>query len=217
MLPHWFLDNWQIILTSAGWGGVLVPLALNGYVRVATRSRRYTDAVKVSVEEVAIVFGAGVWEDGSPCRMLADRVQAGVELYKIGRVSKLLMTGDRSGEHYDEVKAMQLYARDRGVPIQDIILDPAGFSTYESCYRARKIFGIKRAVLITQRYHLPRAVYTACQLGLDAVGLGIPDWGKYRNDSMSYYTLREVPSTLKALWEVHVARPKPTVLEAREE
>jgi vancomycin permeability regulator SanA len=143
---------------------------------------------------------------------ISDRITAAVELYKLGRVQKLLMTGDNSSDDYDEVTVMQRYATERGVPIEDVTLDYAGFSTYESCYRAKEIFGVEQAVLVTQSFHLPRAVYTCRQLGVDAIALGTPDWESYRPQTIMYYNLREVISTLKALWEVHVTRPLPTFL-----
>ncbi len=144
--------------------------------------------------------------------MLADRVEGAVELYRLGRVNKILMTGDNGTLEYNEVVAMQQYAERLGVPNKDIKLDYAGFSTYESCYRAKAIFGIEKAVLITQKYHLPRAVYTCNNLGIDSVGLGTPDWGKFRNDSMRFYTQREILAVIKAILELHIIRPKPTFL-----
>ena len=212
MLHKSFLLRRRFVLVLLGLSAALTPLMLNYYVNAVTSSRRYTDISQVPEEDVAVVFGAGVWEDGSPTPMLADRVQAAVDLYKEGRVRKVLMTGDNSSEDYNEVKAMQEYAAERGVPAKDIQLDYAGFSTYESCYRAKEIFGVKQAVLITQSYHLPRAVYTCRQLGVDAVGLGTPDWEKYRDRSMMRYAGREVLAVIKALWEVHVTRPEPTFL-----
>jgi vancomycin permeability regulator SanA len=144
--------------------------------------------------------------------MLANRVESAVELYQNGRIHKLLMTGDNSTISYNEVMAMKQYAHNLGVPTQDITLDYAGFSTYESCYRAHKIFDIHRAVVITQNYHLPRAVYTCRQLGLKAVGLGTPDGEIYGLRGMLPYLLREVLANVKALWNIHITRPLPTFL-----
>ncbi|MEG4072141.1 ElyC/SanA/YdcF family protein [Microcoleus sp. Pol14C2] len=212
MLPKSFIFQWRLaigllILTSA-----IAPLALNYYVRLVTRNYRHSDIANVPAEPIAIVFGAGVWEDGTPSPMLADRVQAAVDLYKAGRVDQLLMTGDNSSVDYNEVQAMQDYAAAQGVPTNNIILDYAGFSTYESCYRAKEIFGITQAVLVTQNFHLARAVYTCRQLGVEAIGLGTPDWGKFRPKGMIRYTFREFFAVLKALWEVRVTRPEPTFL-----
>ncbi|MBW4494414.1 MAG: YdcF family protein [Oscillatoria princeps RMCB-10] len=210
MLDKWFLLNWHFALGFLAVGAVSVPLGLSGYIRGSTARRRYTDPARVPVGDVGIVFGAGVWEDGSPTPVLADRVRAGVGLYKLGRVRKLLMTGDSCRPDYSEVLAMQRCALEQGVPAEDILLDGAGLNTYDSCYRARAVFGVTRAVLVTQRYHLPRAVYIGCRLGLDAVGLGTPDWGRLSNDAMLWYCVREAIAGFKALWRVHVSRPQPT-------
>ncbi len=107
---------------------------------------------------------------------------------------------------------MRRFAEARGVAKPDIVMDYAGFSTYESCYRARAIFGVTRAVLVTQRYHLARALYLCRSLGIDAVGVGTGDWGIYSNELMTLYSFREVPAIMKALWEVNVTRPTPTFL-----
>ncbi|MEM1168066.1 MAG: ElyC/SanA/YdcF family protein [Cyanobacteria bacterium P01_H01_bin.35] len=212
MLPKLLLLNQRLILWLLVLTILLIPLALNFYVRVATSKYRYKNLEKVPAKPIAIVFGAGVWADGTPTPMLADRVQGAVNLYKIGSIKKILMTGDNSTPNYNEVKAMQEYAINQGVSVENITLDYAGFSTYESCYRAKEIFGITQAVLVTQNYHLPRAVYTCRQLGVDALGLGTQDWGKFRNDSMRRYSIREFLAVLKALLEVHITRPKPTFL-----
>ncbi|MGF1491914.1 MAG: vancomycin high temperature exclusion protein [Microcoleaceae cyanobacterium] len=212
MLPKWLLLNWWIILACVLIGAVTTPLILSSYVKQSTRYRRYVDLNQVDRKPVAIVFGAGLWADGTPTPMLADRVQGAVDLYRSGQVEKILMTGDNGSPNYNEVAAMQRYAEQQGVPTQAIKLDYAGFSTYESCYRAKQIFGIGQAVLVTQQYHLPRAVYTCNSLGMDAVGYGTPDWGRFRDDSMRFYTQREVLATVKALLEIHILRPKPTFL-----
>lgn len=212
LVRRWILSNWRITLLLLLLGTALTPLATNYYMSAATSRDRYTNPENVPTERVAIVFGAGILPDGSPTPMLADRVQAAVDLYKQGRVSKLLMTGDNSRIDYNEVAVMQKYASDRGVPVKDITLDYAGFSTYESCYRAKEIFGVEQAILITQQFHLPRAVYTCNQLGVNAIGLGTPDWEWYGEEVMRKYTMREMLATVKALWEVKIARPKPTFL-----
>ena len=211
-MSKWFVLYWRFLCLLMVLGTILTPFILTLYIKTVTNNRRYFQAEKVPSEPVAIVFGAGVWADGTPTPMLADRVEGAVELYRLGRVNKILMTGDNATPEYNEVVAMQQYAERLGVPSQDIKLDYAGFSTYESCYRAKVIFGVERAVLITQKYHLPRAVYTCNQLGIQAVGLGTPDWGKFRDDSMRFYTQREVLAVIKAILELHIIRPKPTFL-----
>lgn len=204
--------NWPFLLLVLGLVMVVIPLGLNAYVYAVTYRDRYREIEQVPPQPIAIVFGAGVWEDGSPTPMLADRVQAAINLYKLGRVQKILMTGDNFRPDYNEVQAMSSCAEKQGVPLTDILLDRAGLSTYDSCYRAQTLFGIQQAVLITQRYHLPRAVYTARQMRIEAVGLGTPDWGIFRTDSMTYYTFRELMAVVKALWQVKVTRPKPRVI-----
>lgn len=216
MLHKWFLSHHRLIFRLVLLTATISPLALNYYVNAITSDRRYTQPQKIPAERVAIVFGAGIYPDGTLSPMLSDRVSAAVELYKLGRVQKLLMTGDNSRDDYNEVQAMQNYAVQRGVPAQDITLDYAGFSTYESCYRAKDIFGIKQAVLITQKFHLPRAVYTCDRLGVKAIGLGTPDWESYSFQTVMYSTLREQLSSLKALWEVNITRPQPTFLGSYE-
>lgn len=211
-MPKWFVLHWRFLCLLIALGTILTPFLLTVYIKTVTNNRRYFQVEKVPNEPVAIVFGAGVWADGTPTPMLADRVEGAVELYRLGRVNKILMTGDNGTPEYNEVVAMQQYAERLGVPNKDIKLDYAGFSTYESCYRAKVIFGVERAVLITQKYHLPRAVYTCNQLGIEAVGLGTPDWGKFKDDSMRFYTQREVLAVIKAILELHIIRPKPTFL-----
>lgn len=214
---HFYRHNWPRLLLFAAAALVLTPAALIMYVHQATSTRRYAEPASVPREEVAIVFGAGLRHDGQPSRVLADRVEAAVRLYEQGRVRKLLMTGDNSHDDYNEVAAMQRYAEELGIPPRDITLDYAGFSTYESCYRAREIFGLQRAVLVSQQYHLPRAVYTCRQLGIDAVGYGVPywregQWGQSVPPVLMRYTWREWLATLNALLQVHITRPLPTFL-----
>lgn len=191
--------------------GLLAPVAATAYVGAATLPFRHEAPASTPAERVAVVFGAGVRGD-RPTRILRERIEAAAELYRLGRVDKLLMTGDNSSPDYDEVTAMRRYAEGLGVPAADITLDYAGFSTYESCYRLRPIFGVERAVLVTQRYHLPRAVYTCRALGVEAVGLGTPDWGRYAPLLLARYSAREALATAKALADVHLTRPLPTFL-----
>jgi vancomycin permeability regulator SanA len=191
---------------------LVIPLTATAYIGLMTNGIRYIKPEEVPQERLAMVFGAGLLANGKPTPMLADRVKAGVKLYQIGRVEKLLMTGDNSKVSYNEVRSMQQYAHDLGVPMKDITLDYAGFSTYESCYRAHKIFGLHKAVVITQNYHLPRAIYTCRQFGLDTVGLGTPDIEIYGLWGMIPDFRREMLANVKALWEVHVTRPRPTFL-----
>lgn len=218
MMNHWLMLNGSKILPwlSFAIALIVIPLALRAYVYVTTKKFRHRDPEKVPKTPVAIVFGAGVWADGTPTPMLADRLTGAVALYQRGKVKKLLMSGDRSGHDYDEVTAMQSYAESLGVPRADIILDYAGFNTYETCRRAKEIFGITQAVFVTQNFHLPRAVYIGRAMGIQGNGLGTPDWGRYGIHSISYHTLREIVATAKALWQVHLTPPRPIGLNQGE-
>jgi SanA protein len=159
---------------------------------------------------VAIVFGAGLWRDGSPTPVLRDRVAAAAELYFAGKVERLLLSGDNQYIDYNEPGAMRLYALELGVPDEALVLDYAGRRTYDTCYRARDIFGVSDAILVTQNFHLPRALYICQTLGLNAVGVSA-DRRIYRPRSLAFWNLREVPATLAALWEVHVSKPVPVL------
>ncbi len=156
----------------------------------------------------AIVFGAGLTRDGGPTPVLRDRVATAVDLYRAGKVQKLLMSGDNRTLTYNEPAAMREYAIRLGVPADDIVLDYAGQRTYDTCYRARVIFGLDEALLVTQAYHLPRAVLTCNGLGLKAQGVNA-DRRTYGTRSLRFWRMREVGATLVAVWEVYVTRPQP--------
>lgn len=159
---------------------------------------------------VAIVFGAGLNRDGSPGAVLRDRVSTAVDLYFSGKVQKLLMSGDNRFVDYNEPAAMQAYAIELGVPENDIVLDYAGRRTYDTCYRAIHIFGVNDALLVTQDYHLPRALITCRGLGLDASGV-IADQRDYHPISFTRWRIREIPATAVALWDVYIYRPLPVL------
>lgn len=150
-------------------GALAVVGGTSCYVRL-----RYSDRIflpeQVPKTPVAIVFGAGLASKGKPAPMLAERLETAVKLYRSGKVEKILVTGANLRRSHDETKAMGRYALARGVPREMILWDDAGFSTYDSCYRAKAVFRITRATLVTQRYHLPRALFIANSLGLDAIG-----------------------------------------------
>ncbi len=165
---------------------------------------------QVPARPAAVVFGAGLWRDGSPTPVLRDRVATAAELYFSGKVEKILMSGDNRVVEYNEPAAMRTYAISLGVPDEAIVLDYAGRSTYDTCYRAGAIFGLHEVILVTQRFHMPRAIYTCQALGLDAVGVAA-DRRDYRRSSLLYWNLRELPATLNALFEVHLLRPLPVL------
>jgi len=159
-------------------------------------------------DRVAIVFGAGLWRDGSPSPVLRDRVATAAGLYFSGKVEKLLMSGDNTSVHHDEPGAMRDFALSLGVPDEDVVLDYAGRRTYDTCYRAREIFNISSAILVTQAFHLPRALYTCNMLGVKAVGVPA-DLRQYRGSSLAFWNFRETIATVVALWELHVSFPEP--------
>lgn len=159
--------------------------------------------------QVAIVLGARVDPDGHPSPMLADRLATGVELYRLGKVKKLLLSGDHGTIPYDEVNAMREYVMERGVPAEDVFMDHAGFSTFDSMYRARDVFLVTDTLVVTQDFHLARAVYTARTLGLRATGVSA-DRRPYLH---TYWpAVREWLARCKAFLQLHVLASKPHFL-----
>ena len=179
------------------------------FTELYSNSRLYLPA-NVPIGRVAIVFGAGLTHSGSPSPVLKDRVTTATELYFSGKIQKILMSGDNRFLDYNEPGAMLDYALELGVPRQDIVLDFGGRRTYDTCYRARAIFGVTEALLVTQRFHLPRAVFTCNFLGIKGVGV-IADQRPYNSNSLRYWNLREIGATVVALWDVWVARPLPVL------
>jgi SanA protein len=173
--------------------------------------RLYSQA-DVPHSRVAIVFGAGLRWDGTPSPVLRDRVATAAKLYFAGKVDKLLMSGDNRFVDYNEPGSMHDYAVSLGVPEEDITLDFAGRRTYDTCYRAKAIFGVNEAVLVTQGFHLPRALFTCNRLGVKAVGVQA-ELLQYGRRSQVYWQIREVPATITALWEVFVEKPLPVLGE----
>jgi SanA protein len=161
-------------------------------------------------QPVAIVFGAGLWRDGTPTNVLRDRISTAAELFFSGKVKKILMSGDNRFLDYNEPGAMFSYAISLGVPEDAIVLDYAGRRTYDTCYRAHSIFGVQQAVLVTQSFHLPRALFTCNMLGLNAVGVS-SDRREYRPASQVYWNLRELPATLTAFLDIYFLHPKPVL------
>jgi len=170
----------------------------------------HTAPAEVERRPVALVFGAGYWPDGTPSDVMRDRVETAVDLYRAGRVRKLLFSGDNRFEGYNEPAKMQEVALGLGMPAEDIVLDYAGRRTYDTCYRARDIFGLQDIVLVTQRFHLPRALYICRGLGLDAIGYAA-DRQPYVN--IRWYWVREVPALWVAWWDLRVRHPTPVLGE----
>lgn len=188
-------------------GGALLLSRLLTILFAAPRT--YTVA-EAPVRRVAVVFGAGLWRDGTPTPVLRDRVETAADLYFAGKVEKLLFSGDNRFVDYNEPGAMRTYALSLGVPAEAIVLDYAGRRTYDTCYRAGAIFGVSEAILVTQPFHLPRALYTCAALGIDAVGVPA-NQRVYRTSSLAWWHLREMPACLVALLQVHITRPQPVL------
>ena len=151
----------------------IAVLGINAHVKHAVSSHILQPSQTANLSDVdcILVLGCGVRDDGTPSDMLRDRLDRGIELYKLGASDKLLMSGDHGQVEYDEVNVMKQYAIDDGIASSDIFMDHAGFSTYESMYRAKEIFGADKILIVTQEYHLYRALYVAGQLGIDAYGV----------------------------------------------
>jgi SanA protein len=163
-------------------------------------------------KKVGIIFGAGITKDGRPTAVLRDRVMAGVNLYQAGKVQYLLMSGDNRFIDYNEPQAMKNYAIELGVPEEAIVMDFAGRRTYDTCYRAKFIFGVEDAILITQRFHLPRSLFLAESFGMDAVGFS-SDLQTYRKSTKLFWNIREMPAAFTAFWDVYVRLPLPVLGE----
>jgi len=189
--------------------GVLSIAVINKYVYSQTGGKIQKSITEIPAEEpkrVAIVFGARVWDDGTPSNSLYDRVLTAVELYRAGRVKKLLMSGDRQGDNYDEPAAMKKLALELGVAESDIVLDNDGKRTFDTCYRAREIFEVQKAILVTQDYHQPRALYLCNNLGVDSVGITA---NRRTYDNERYFRFREFFSVASAWFEINIFSSEP--------
>lgn len=197
-----------LILGISGLAILLTPRLIT-----AIHARTRTQSVdEVAPEGVVIVFGAGLWRDGTPTPVLRDRVTTAANLYLSGKVEKILMSGDNRFEDYNEPAAMRDFAIRLGVPDDAIVLDYAGRRTYDTCYRAREIFEIESAILVTQGFHLPRALYVCNNLGVEAKGVSA-DLRNYRRRSLAYWHTRETLATIQAMLDVHILKPLPVLGE----
>ncbi len=185
-------------------------LIINSYVKNTVENYILSpeDALELSDVDCILVLGCGVREDGSPSSMLKDRLTRGIELYYGNAAPKLLMSGDHGQTDYNEVGVMKQYAIDANIPSEDIFMDHAGFSTYESMYRAKEIFQAKKVIIVTQEYHLYRAVYIAQELGLDAYGVS-SDYRTYAGQTMR--DIREIMARAKDFGST-IFIPEPTFL-----
>ena len=200
----------MLLLFCLGIYGAVVAFGISNFVVNSTRDRILQPEVASTLEDVdcILVLGCQVRNNGIPSHMLEDRLKRGIALYDLGVAPKLLMSGDHGRADYDEVAAMKRTAVEAGIPSEDVFMDHAGFSTYETVYRAKEIFGAKRIVIVTQEYHLYRAIYIAQALGLEAYGVDADYrtyWGQTSRD------IREILARVKD-FGMTVFKPEPTYL-----
>lgn len=161
--------------------------------------------------DAILILGAGLKSDDTPSDILTDRLLTGIKAYKCNASDKFLLSGDHGGENYNEVKAMKKFLLDSKINIDEskIFLDHAGFSTYESIYRAKEVFKTNNLLIITNEYHLPRALYIARNLGIEAYGIP-SDIRNYLN--IFSYSIREKAAQIKDFFNINILKPKPTFL-----
>ncbi len=198
-----FLLHFVLYLTV---GGFLLTSLLRVGMLLYARPRTFLAEDSPSAP-VALVLGAGLNKDGTPGVVLRDRVAKAADLYFGGKVEKILMSGDNSTEYYNEPGAMKEYALSLNIPEENIILDYAGRRTYDSCYRAKAIFDVDQLVVVTQAYHLPRALFLCNSFDIKASGVPA-DESDYRLRSYSFWWFREILASLVAFWDVYVAHPE---------
>ena len=188
---------------------LVIIFIVDFFVKFSAENRIINEESLSNLNEIdcILVLGAGIWGD-KPSPMLEDRLLEAISLYEKGVAPKIIMSGDHSRVDYDEVNLMKKFAIDRGIPSSDIFMDHAGFSSYESLYRAKEIFGVKKVVIVTQKYHLYRSLYIANQLGIDAYGVGA-DPRKYQGQF--FREAREVLARNKDFIKC-IFKPEPTFL-----
>ncbi|OGL43121.1 MAG: hypothetical protein A2W05_04960 [Candidatus Schekmanbacteria bacterium RBG_16_38_10] len=185
-------------------------MAINSHISNKYVSKIYS-INDVPHRYVALVLGAKVWSQ-ELSDILEDRLLTAISLYRGGKVEKLLLSGDHGKKNYDEVNAMKRFVVERGVDEEDIFMDHAGFRTYDSCYRARDVFGVNSMVVITNKFHLPRALYIANELGIDAIGVS-SDLRRYRSENTN--NMREFLADGLAYFDITILQTKPEFLGPR--
>ncbi len=175
-----------VFFSSLGIIGLIMVCLINDYMLESTK--KLLNPNKLEKVDCILILGAGI-ENNKPSFMLKDRLDKGIELYQKGVSNKILMSGDHGRIDHDEVNVMKNYAIEKGVPASSIYLDHAGFSTYDSIYRAKYIFGIQKMVIVSQKYHLPRALYLSNMFQIDAYGIAAEEIDYAGNQ---YREIREV-------------------------
>lgn len=188
-----------VIILLLGFAFFLPPVVVNSY-----DDQIYTDAASVPEAPVAIVFGAGLKKNGQPSDVLKDRLKTALALYKAGKVEKILVSGDNRFENYNEPEAMYNYLVANGVPKDNLIEDFAGRRTFDTCIRAREVFGVEKAILVTQEFHLRRALFTCEGVGIESTGVSAT-LQPYVLDK--YYKWREFAAVYVAFLNVYIWEP----------
>jgi len=197
-----------VLLVILGISAAVIVLLIDFYIdRTGVEYLRVPD--DVPQVDAIIVLGAYVFPDGTVSEMLRDRLDVGYHLYHLNKSSRILVSGDHGRKEYDEVNGMRKYLQSKGVPRENIFMDHAGFDTYDSLYRARDVFQVKNAVIVSQEYHLKRALYIARKLGIEAYGVSSD---KYKYPGMKYYRAREVGARFKAFLQAGIFKPEPKYL-----
>lgn len=179
---------------------IVYAFGIFAYVRLSTKSRIISidEAMKLKDVDCIIVLGASVKPNSKPSLMLADRLDKSVEAYDNKLAPKIIMSGDHTSRYYNEVQVMKDYVCERGVNSSDVFMDHGGISTYDTMFRAKNVFGVKKAIIITQKYHLYRAIYDAKQMGIEAYGVSCVNT---RYAGQNFRSIREVLATNKDfLW-----------------
>ncbi|HNA88111.1 MAG TPA: ElyC/SanA/YdcF family protein [Anaerolineales bacterium] len=203
-----FLFRAAMVVGALGAAGLLLPKLVMG---LFAQPRTFT-VNDVPPTRVAVVFGAGLLRDGSAGPVLSDRMQTAVNLYQAGKVQKILASGDNRFVEYNEPEAMRQYALEHGVPNEDIVLDYAGRRTYDTCYRAKYIFGMEEAILVTQSFHMPRALFLCNWFGLRSTGVEANN-RYFLKRSRLWWNFRETFAVFQAAWDVMITKPLPVMGE----
>ena len=206
------MERWKkimIILVILMILAIAIVLGINFFVILTSKSNivSHEDAKKLENVDCILVLGAGIWGN-SPSPMLEDRLLEGIALYEEGASPKIIMSGDHGREEYDEVNVMKNFAIQKGINSEDIFMDHAGFSTYDSIYRAKEIFEVKKMIIVTQEYHLYRALYVAKSLGIEAYGVAS---NPREYAGQVFREIREILARDKE-WAKCIIKPLPTYL-----
>lgn len=203
------LKKTVIIIVSAILLGLSLILGINAYIIRSSKDNILSPEEAATQDaDCILVLGAGVWGNTVPSYLLEDRLLQGIALFNSGASDRLLMSGDHGREGYDEVNVMKQFAIRKGIPSENIFMDHAGFSTYESLYRVRDVFGAKRIIIVTQKYHMYRALFVAEKLGLDAYGV-TSDQRQF--SGQTFREAREILARVKDFFYV-IITPEPTYL-----